>query len=231
MLYLIPNFLAENPDRSPISPEVSKVVRTLSHFIIENPKPANKLLKSCGVPTPFEGINFYPFNKHTSRQALEEIIIMLTSGVNMGLITDAGYPAIADPGERIVRMAHINKVKVIPLSGSSSVLLALAASGLNAEKFTFHSYLPIQKEKRIFALENIEKEILQTNYSQIFIETPYRNMHVFNDIIDICDKKLLLCIATDITGTTESIMTKTIAIWKKEIVDLNKRQVIFLLGK
>lgn len=153
----------------------------------------------------------------------------LLQGYDTGLISDAGSPAVADPGAMFVRFAHENKIKVIPLTGPSSLLLALAASGLNGQNFCFHGYLPVTKSEKIAKIKQLERESKYKKQTQLFIETPYRNNALLNDLLQTCDMSTLLCVATDITLADESIKTMSIAMWKKIKTDLHKRPTVFLL--
>lgn len=210
---------------------IFKTIRALKHFIIEDRKPANRLLKAAGVPTPFKDIHFYPLNEHSQQDEITGIMNCLLEDNDMGMISGAGYPALADPGENVIKLAHHHQIKVIPLYGASSVLLALAASGLNAEAFSFHAYLPAKNELRKGVIISLAKEAEQTNYTQIFIETPYRAERLFEDLLKYCPQNLFLCIAADLCSEHETIRTKRIRDWKNEEINLRKRLVVFLLGK
>jgi len=229
-LYLIPNLLsAENIHKS-IPLYNQEIIRNLKHFIVENPKPARHLLKAAGVKTPFEDIYFYEFNEHTRESELSDIIKPLIDGNDMGLISDAGYPAIADPGEKIVKIAQQKHFKVVPLSGPSSIFMTLAASGLNAEQFSFHAYLPIKKPDRIKQILELEAISFKTGYSQIFIEAPYRSQYLFEDIISCCKSETVLSIAVELMSEHEFIQSKSISQWKKSKLDLKNKRVVFVIG-
>lgn len=229
-LYLIPNRMSgEEADR--FIPLFNKeIIRSLKYFIVENLKPARALLKLAGVPTPFDDITFYELNKHTRDYEISEMLNALLEGKSVGLLSDAGYPAIADPGEQIVFKAHQNGIRVIPLCGPSSILFALASSGLNAEKFTFHAYLPVKNSDLIKTLKKFEKEIKQTTYTQLFIETPYRVQKMFDEILRQVDPSIYLSISADLYADNELIATKSIADWKRQKLDLKNKLVVFSLG-
>jgi 16S rRNA (cytidine1402-2'-O)-methyltransferase len=229
-LYLIPNLLGETAiDR--VLPDYNiKIINKLKHFIVETPKNANLLLKKAGVKTPFEGITFYTLDEHTHPDDLPEILQPLVKGIDVGLITDAGMPSIADPGELVVSWAHENKIKVVPLIGPSSIFLALAASGLNAESFTFHGYLPVKTEDRKRKIKELDIIVRKTKYTQIFIETPYRNQSLLQDIVKICHPDTKLCVAVNITMQNESIRTFPIWEWQTKNYSVDKLPAVFLIG-
>jgi len=229
-LFLLPNLLSETNTIEIIPDKVCQVIRSIKYFIIENPKPAHKLLKMAGVPTPFVGISFMLNNKQSNDEEKTKWLIPALQGHHIGLITDAGYPAIADPGENIVFLAHQNNIKVVPISGGSSILLALAASGLNAEQFSFHGYLPIKPDERNRKIKKLIDNILKSGYTQIFIETPYRNNAILNELTGHCPESLILSIASDLTSSNELIITKKIKDWKNTNINLHKIPTVFCLG-
>jgi 16S rRNA (cytidine1402-2'-O)-methyltransferase len=229
-LYLIPNLLGDTSvDR--VLPDYNiKIINQLKHFIIETPKNANALLKKAGVKTPFEGITFYTLDEHTHADDLPDIIEPLAKGYDVGLITDAGMPVVADPGEMVVMWAHENKVKVVPLIGPSSIFLALAASGLNAESFTFHGYLPVKPEDRKRKIKELDVIARKTKYTQIFIETPYRNQSLLQDLVKTCHPDTKLCVAENISMLNERIRTFPIFEWQMRNYGVEKMPAVFLIG-
>ena len=231
VLYLIPNMLGEGSADRSFPPYNYSIIKKLGHFIVETPKNARQLLKKAGVPTPFDNIEFYELNEHTRDREALEMIKPLLAGHDMGLMSDAGYPVIADPGELVVSMAQQNNVKVVPLVGPSSMLMALAASGLNAEQFIFHGYLPVKSVFRQQKLRELDEDARRSGYTQIFMDTPYRNNAVLDDIMNTCHPLSYLCIASNISLQSEKIKTKTVEFWKKRKPDINKIPVIFLLGR
>ncbi|MBT3301409.1 MAG: SAM-dependent methyltransferase [Bacteroidetes bacterium] len=230
VLYLIPNRLSDEEVNQFMPVYNSSILHKLKYFIVENLKPARALLKSAGVSTPFQGINFFELNKRTTDTEISEMITVLLDGHSVGLITDAGYPAVADPGEEIVFKAHQNEVQVVPLTGPSSILFAVASSGLNAEKFTFHAYLPVHNNELVKSLKKLERNILTENYTHVFIETPYRSQKLFEDILKHVNPNLYLTVCADLNSEKQYISTQQIAIWKKMKTDLNKKLVVFVIG-
>ena len=228
-LYLIPNTLGSNETDWTIPPNVASIAIKLRHFIVEDVRTARRYLKLLDKNIEIDDLQFYVLNKHTSSEELSDFLLPLKSGQDMGIISEAGCPAIADPGAEIVRMAHEKGIKVVPLTGPSSILLALSSSGMNGQNFAFNGYLPVKKEDRIKALKHFENRSKIEKQTQIFIETPYRNMVLLDDMINICNSSTHLCIACNITLEDEFIVTKTINEWKKKLPDLNKKPAIFIL--
>jgi 16S rRNA (cytidine1402-2'-O)-methyltransferase len=231
ILYIIPCTLGGNETDHVIPQDVKRIIASLEYFIVENEKSARYFLKSldAGIIQPQLKINV--LNKHDEKKDIRNFLGPLLEGYNIGLLSEAGCPGVADPGALVVDLAHINKIKVVPLTGPSSILLALMASGLNGQSFCFHGYLPVEKTQRKAMLKKLEKESLTKKQTQIFIETPYRNMPLVNDIVEVCEPATLLCVAADITLETEMIKTHSIGEWKKMIPDINKRPAVFLLMK
>jgi 16S rRNA (cytidine1402-2'-O)-methyltransferase len=230
VLYLIPNTLGEcNPEQ--VLPTVNlEITRGIRHFIVEDVRTARRFLKKVDKEINIDELQFYTLNKHTSPEEISDYLSPLKSGADVGIISEAGCPAIADPGAEIVRIAQAKNYKVVPLVGPSSILLALMASGFNGQSFAFVGYLPIQGNERIQTIKQLEKRAQYEKQSQLFIETPYRNMKMLEDLLNTCQPKTQLCIACDLTLETEYIKTKSIADWKKEkLPDLNKRPCIFLI--
>jgi len=228
-LYLIPTTLGETPITQVIPAYVIELIYSIKEFIVEDEKTARRYLKKIGIPTPLDQIILHPLNNHTPSEEISSYLNAIKEGKNIGIISDAGCPGIADPGAEIVKLAHERKIKVVPLVGPSSILLALMASGLNGQHFTFHGYLPKDRNERIKKLKDLEKTSQQKNQTQLFIETPYRNQHLLEDILGTCNGQTQLCIACDITLETEFIVTKPIHAWKGTLPDLTKRPSIFLI--
>ena len=174
-------------------------------------------------------LNFYELNEHTKPQDVEKYVKILLDGNDVGLISEAGLPAVADPGALLVKLAHNHSVKVKPFVGPSSLMLALMASGLNGQCFAFTGYLPVKTEERKSKIKLIEKVSMQLSQTQIIIETPYRNDQLFKDIIAACGNNTRVCIAADITLPTETIITKSVASWKKNLIEIGKRPCVFLI--
>lgn len=228
-LFLIPNTLGGDNLNDTIPNGVREKIIRLKYFIAENEKTCRHFLKQAGVLTPQAELNIIALDKHEKNTDSKTVMQFLLQGYDTGLISDAGSPAVADPGAMFVRFAHENKIKVIPLTGPSSLLLALAASGLNGQNFCFHGYLPVTKSEKIAKIKQLERESKYKKQTQLFIETPYRNNALLNDLLQTCDMSTLLCVATDITLADESIKTMSIAMWKKIKTDLHKRPTVFLL--
>jgi 16S rRNA (cytidine1402-2'-O)-methyltransferase len=230
-LYLIPCTLGETKPEEVIPASVLETIRRLDSFIVENSKSARAFLKSCSITIPQAELSIIEIDKHDPQQSTGVLLKSLLEGKDTGLLSEAGLPAVADPGAAIVKYAHQKGIKVVPLSGPSSILLALMSSGLNGQQFSFNGYLPVERGERIKALQRLEKESLQTGRTQIFIETPYRNNNMIKDIVENLNPSLRLCIAANITLPDESILTQSIREWKKKLPDLHKIPAVFCLGE
>ena len=209
----------------------STLLSTIKYFIVEDVRTARRFLKKCDPAFNIDELTFFVLNKHTSPADLQSFIQPLKQGSDVGLLSEAGCPAIADPGADVVTLAQLANIQVIPLVGPSSVLLALMASGFNGQSFAFTGYLPIQENEKVKMLKMLEKRIYAESQTQILIETPYRNMKTLADILSVCQPETKLCIAADITLSTEYIKTKSVQGWKNNLPDLNKRPCIFILYK
>ena len=229
ILYLIPSNLGENTIDNILVKQVKEVVDSLTHFIVENDKTARKFLKEVGIITPQNQLSLYVYEKRTPAEEWRKYLKLLEQGTSVGLLSEAGCPAVADPGAEIVKLAHQKDIRVMPLVGASSIMLSLMASGFNGQSFTFNGYLPIDRPNRIQRIKELEKLAQRNRQTQIFIETPYRNNHLIEDIIKTCSPTTLLSISCDLTTTTEFIKTQTIAQWQNHQLDLHKRPAIFLL--
>ncbi len=219
-------------DVDKIMPPYNKIIiDQIDEFIVEDARTARRFLKSAGYSKSLDQIIFHLLNKHTNTSELYMFLDSVKKGKNIGLLSEAGCPCIADPGAEIVKIAHQENLKVIPLVGPSSIIMGLMASGFNGQNFAFVGYLPIDSTLRIKKLKELEFLVFQKNQTQIFIETPYRNQKLFDDIIKTCSKEIMLCIATDITLPTESIQTKYISEWKNTNPDFHKKTTVFLLYK
>ncbi|MDX9919595.1 MAG: SAM-dependent methyltransferase [Paludibacter sp.] len=229
VLYLIPTSLGET-DLDRILPAYNnEIVNRLDFFIVEDVRTARRFLKKINPATDIDSKTFYVLNQHTRTEEIAGFLKPLSEGREVGVISEAGCPAIADPGADVVAIAQEKGFKVVPLVGPSSILLALMASGFNGQSFAFNGYLPVQPADRTKAIKRLENRAHNEKQSQIFIETPYRNMKMLQDIISVCQPTTRLCIAADITLETEFIHTKTVNDWKKQLPDLNKRPCIFIL--
>ena len=230
-LYLIPTTLGETALDTILPAQNDQIVISLKYFIVENIRTARRFLKKVNREINIDELTFFELNQHTSPEEISTFLKPMQEGQDMGVISEAGCPAEADPGADVVAIAQQRNYVVKPLVGPSSILLSLMASGFNGQSFTFHGYLPIQQSDRAKMLKKMEVQIYNNNQTQLFIETPYRNMKMLEDILTVCMPDTKLCIAVDITLETEFIKTKTVKEWKSQKPDLNKRPCIFLLYK
>ncbi|MGZ4000162.1 MAG: SAM-dependent methyltransferase [Mucilaginibacter sp.] len=228
-LYLIPVPLADNAAAKSFTPYLSDTNNQIKEYIVENEKTARKFLKEAGLTIPQSELSIHDYGKHNRDVNINSFFIGLTAGHDVGLMSEAGCPGVADPGSEIVAEAHKRGIKVVPLVGPSSILLALMASGFNGQNFTFHGYLPIDKVERAKKIKELESLASRFNQTQLFIETPFRNNPMLEEILRSCTAKTRLCIACDLTAENEFVQTKTIAEWKQKVPDLHKRPTIFLL--
>jgi len=228
-LYLIPVPLAENAAAKSFTPYLIDTINSIKEYIVENEKTARKFLKEAGLKTPQSELIIHDYGKHQRDQLGGDFFAGLKAGNDVGLMSEAGCPGVADPGADIVSKAHQMGIKVVPLVGPSSILLALMASGFNGQSFTFHGYLPIDKVERSKRIKELENIALKNHQTQLFIETPFRNNPMLNEILNTVSPQTRLCIASNVTGADEFIQTKTIAEWKKKVPDLHKKPTIFLL--
>lgn len=227
-LYLIPVMLSEEPLEKVLPAYNFAIVKEIKHFIVENERSARRFLKKCDKSINIDELTFYTLDEHTHREDIINYLDPLISGQAMGVISEAGCPAIADPGADVVAMAQEKGIKVSPLVGPSSILMALMASGFNGQSFAFQGYLPIDTSKKVKKFHEMERNIL-SGQTQIFIETPYRNNRLLEEICKTVRKDLKLCVALDITGQSEFIVTKTIYDWTRSKTILEKKPAIFLL--
>lgn len=230
-LWLIPTLLAPGPPEAVVPAAVLAVTRRLTFFIAENEKTARRYLKAAGTSVPLNDLEFAVLNKHTRPGEVPALCAPLLEGRDAGLISEAGMPGIADPGAAVTAWCHQNGITVKPLTGPSSILLALTASGFNGQHFTFHGYLPIDASARKKYLKKLERSAEDEGISQIFMETPFRNDKLLNDLLHVCRPSTHLCIARDITGDTEFVKTAPLSYWKKQKPTLHKHPAIFVLGK
>ena len=230
-LYLIPTTMGDCEPMDVLPQTVKRCLDFIDDYIVENEKTARKFIKSVQPEKVQASLRLSALNKHTEISEHNKMIQPCLEGKNIGLMSEAGCPGIADPGAAIVKIAHEKGIQVVPLVGPSSILLAMMASGMNGQSFTFNGYLPIDKSEKKSALKNLEKLSHDKNQSQIFIETPYRNNKLLEDLIQTLQSNTHLCIATDITLPTEYIKTLRVNDWKKTKVDLHNRPTIFIIHK
>jgi 16S rRNA (cytidine1402-2'-O)-methyltransferase len=228
-LYLIPVPLAEATAAKSFTPFLVQTINSIGEYIVENEKTARRFLKEAGLKIPQSELIIHDYGKHNRNVELATFFKGLMDGKAVGLMSEAGCPGIADPGADIVAEAHKRGIKVVPLVGPSSILLALMASGFNGQSFTFHGYLPIDKGQRSQRIKELENQAKRANQTQIFIETPFRNNQLLEEILKTCKPETRLCIGCNLTAEDEMISTRTITAWKKQVPDLHKKPTIFLL--
>ena len=230
-LFLIPTTLGENEPLEVLPFSVKKTIENLDYFIVESEKSARRFIKKITPGKSQPNLKIFVLDKFTSELESKAYLDPCLLGMNVGLLSEAGVPAIADPGANIVMQAHQKSIKVVPLVGPSSIVLAMMSSGLNGQNFAFNGYLPIDKSERKNAIKDLEKISKVKNQSQIFIETPYRNEKLLADLKSFLSPTTLLCIAADITLPTEYIKTLKMSDWKRERENLHKRPCIFIIHK
>ncbi len=230
-LFLIPVTLGDSEISSVIPQDHREIILSISYFIVENIRTARRFLKKVDPTIDIDSLQFFELNKHTNKNELSSFLKPIKDGNDVGLMSEAGCPGIADPGADVVRIAHQRGIHSVPLVGPSSILLAMMASGMNGQNFAFNGYLPIQKAEKMKEIQRLESRIYSENQSQVFIEAPYRNKALLEDFVNSCKNQTMLCIACDLTLETEFIQTKSISNWKNKLPDIQKRPAIFILGK
>ena len=229
--FLIPSSLDQDAIYDFMVEEQRSKIRDIKYFIVENEKSARKTIKKLKLSTPIQELTITPHNKDTPNETLLSYLNPLAQGKNIGLLSDAGVPCVADPGSKIVKLAHKNGIKVVPLVGPSSIILSLMASGFNGQNFRFHGYVPINYIEKKKKLEGMQKDILGNYETQIFIETPYRNNQLLDNLIAILNEKINLCVAINLTTDEEEIISNNIGEWKRNnLPDLSKKLCIYLLN-
>lgn len=229
-LYLIPVPLGPTPPQDSLPQNVLATIRPLSHFVVEQAKTARAFLKAAGTEKPLQELQLEELNEHTRADALDRLLAPLRAGHDVGLLSEAGCPAVADPGANLVALAQKENIRIAPLIGPSSLLLALMASGLNGQRFAFQGYLPAKDIERLKTLHDLESESRKRVQTQIFIETPYRNRAMFDAILQACQPATRLTVATDLSLPGESVLTRTIQQWKKQTPpEIERRPTVFLL--
>jgi len=229
-LYLIPVTLGDDAIAKALPPDVVATAQRLDTFVVENEKTARRFLGAIKTAKPVRELTLLTLNEHTSDQELPALLAPLLAGQDIGLMSEAGCPGVADPGAQLVALAHRHNIRVVPLVGPSSILLALMASGLDGQRFTFLGYLPSDKTERVKKIREIEQESRKRHETQIFIETPYRNDRLLEDLLATCQPHTRLCVACNLTLETERIISNPVQDWKKSpLPDLHKQPTIFLL--
>lgn len=230
-LYLIPTLLGDTPVNEVIPPYNIEVASRLKYFIVENTRSARRFLKRCDPNIDIDGLTFFELNKRTDPNQIASFLKPLAAGVSIGVLSEAGCPAIADPGADVVAIAQREGYKVVPLVGPSSLLMALMGSGFNGQSFAFHGYLPIDPGERAKKLKRLEALAYNDNQTQLFIETPYRNQKLAEEILRQCKPKTRLCIAMNVSLPDAYLVTKTVQAWKGKLPDMHKKPAVFLIYK
>lgn len=231
-LYLIPVMLGETEINSVLPQKNRDIITKIKYFIVENIRSARRFLKKNEKSIDIDELTFFELNEHTDKKIIADYLEPLKNGNSVGIISEAGCPAVADPGADIVSIAQQRGYKVVPLVGPSSIILSVMASGFNGQNFAFNGYLPVEVSQRIKALKKLENKVWNENQTQLFIETPYRNVKMFETIINNLRSQTKLCIAAGITCKNEFIKTMTVEKWKKQTLpDLTKTPAVFLIGK
>lgn len=230
-LYLIPVTLGETSIESVLPPHNKEIILEIKYFIVENIRSARRFLKKVDSSINIDDLTFYELNKHTKPEQIESYLNPIANGFHIGIISEAGCPAVADPGSDIVAIAQCKNYKIVPLVGPSSILLSLMASGFNGQSFAFQGYLPVDGSERIKKIKQMERYIHHEHQTQIFIETPYRNLKLVEDILKHCAPATKLCIAMNITCEDEYIKTLPVKQWQKQLPNMDKQLCIFLLYK
>lgn len=229
-LFLIPTLLGEGLPEYMLPPATLSQIRHICFFIVEDVRSARRFLSKVGIDNPINDLTFYTLNEHTLPKDVEGYLDAIAEH-DIGVLSEAGVPGVADPGAEVVNLAHKRNIQVVPLIGPSSILLAVMASGLNGQSFAFNGYLPVKNPDRINKIRAFEKRSITECQTQVFIETPYRNNQLFDDLMTTCLPATLIGIAADITLETEFIRTLPVSEWKKQKPELHKRPAIFLIGK
>ncbi|MCK4569934.1 MAG: SAM-dependent methyltransferase [Bacteroidales bacterium] len=230
-LYLIPTLLGDSPVGDVMPGNIKDTIGKIKHFVVEDLRTARRFLKKIDKSADIDALRFYLLNEHTKAEEVSTLLKPLLEGADLGLMSEAGTPCIADPGASLVSLAHENNIRIIPLTGPSSITLALMASGFNGQNFAFHGYLPVDNRSRATAIRKLEQDAYRKDQTQVFIETPYRNMKMFESIIETCNPQTRLCIAARLTTTGEMIKTLPVAKWKKNPPAIHKQPAVFLIYK
>lgn len=230
-LYLIPTTLGDTSIERVLPPDLSTIISSVTVFVVENLRTARRFLKKVNPAIVIDDLTFFELNQHTDRKEISRFLEPIDKGLDIGIISEAGCPAVADPGADVVKLAHTKNIQVVPLVGPSSILMALMASGMSGQNFAFNGYLPIKNPEKAQQIKMLEKRMQTEGQTQLFIEAPYRNMQLLDDLLKNCDPQTMLCIAADITLDTEFIQAKPVSYWKNHLPDIQKRPAIFLIGK
>lgn len=229
-LYLIPNTISEGPVGLQLHTGIREVANGLEYFICEHAKNLRAFLKAISIPSPYDHLHIEELNKHTDPASIPSFLKPALKGYDIGLISDAGCPGVADPGAEVVKAAHEKGIQVVPMVGPSSLLLTLMASGLNGQRFCFNGYLPQKEVALRQKLKEIEGDVRKTGCCHLFIETPYRNERLFSALLKQLHPSVSLCVGIDVTGPSEYVITKRVADWKGASVPFNKQPCVFIIG-
>lgn len=230
-IYLIPTPIGDTEVYDVTPQHNQEVIKSLDYFIVENTRSARRFLSKAGIGKPIDSLQFVELNEHTEQRDVEAMLKPVLEGTDAGIISEAGVPAVADPGADVVALAHRHGIEIIPLVGPSSIILSVMGSGMNGQSFAFNGYLPVKQPDRSKAIKFFETRALKENQSQLFIEAPYRNAKLFDDFLVSCSGETRLCVAADILQPNQLIVTKTISQWKSQKPDINKRPAIFIIGR
>ena len=229
-LYLIPTTLGDSPANYCLPEQIKDLIELCGEFIVENERTARRFIKKIGANNDLDSLILHELNKHSDSSEIPSYLKNIENGTNIGIISESGCPAVADPGANVVAIAHDKNIQVIPLVGPSSIIMALMASGFSGQNFAFNGYLPKNSAEKSKKIRQLEKFAAQLNQTQLFIEAPFRNQKLLVDILNTCLPGTKLCIATEITTAAERITTKTVLDWKKNIPNINKRNTVFVIG-
>ncbi|TGE17176.1 SAM-dependent methyltransferase [Hymenobacter elongatus] len=230
-LYLIPTVLADDTAPQVLPAQVATQVAALSYFLVENARTARRFIKTVAPAQVIDSLRIAVIDKDSTEAQITEALKLVVAGQDAGVLSEAGCPGVADPGAEIARLAHKLGIRVVPLVGPSSLLLALMGSGMNGQSFAFHGYLPIERAQRLAAIKTLEKQALSQHQTQLFIETPYRNMQMLEDLLTQLHPSTRLCIAANLTAADELVRTDTVAGWKGKLPQIHKQPAVFLIGK
>lgn len=230
-LYLIPTTLGDTRIERVLPPDLTALISSIPVFIVENIRTARRFLKKVNPEIVIDNLKFFELNEHTDKKEISRFLEPILQGLDVGIVSEAGCPAVADPGADVVKIAHTKNIQVVPLVGPSSILLALMASGMSGQNFAFNGYLPVKNPEKAQHIKFLERRMQTEGQTQIFIEAPYRNLQLLDDLLKNCDPQTMLCIAADITLDSEFIQAKPVSYWKTHLPDIQKRPAIFLIGK
>ncbi len=230
-IYLVPTPIEDENFANYLPQEITTVVNEVNYFIVEELKTARRFIKKINKQKNIDDCLFNELNEHTDSKILEEFLIPILGGQDAAILSEAGCPGVADPGQNLIALAHTKNIEIISLVGPSSILLALMASGLNGQQFKFNGYLPKEQNARKQKLKELEADAHKSGNTHIFIETPYRNNHLFGDMLSVLPLTAKICVAYELKSTNEFVKTKTVGDWKNKIPDLDKKNVVFLIGK